>query len=464
MASIADTLPRDEFIVVYIINPFSMIHSLISTFSSSKAVAFTSSRLFCDLLQVVSQAIAKSDMNQLVRCNITFQFLDMEEVISAYEIRPLSLFKKIAQSTYDRLRRARRWPIARKGSDYSLMLYEPLVVLSPPPPCLSSGCLPDKGIERHQHTFLHCAYTTLDHIVSINHSSPHESDLYLSICASWSDCTGHLMESDIFVYQGSVETAKIEKATEDAFNTIFRDIHQRSLMYMTSLHNLEQKMEGGQSYWNYVICRYDDMRGGSDSFRSIELGLWKSICDHTSTNDLAILGSMSIVSVNNSNLQVLIDNMIESQLQDIKSNPDYSNSFIVIDGDKETQQVDDATKLKPKAKGYVVSSLNNNPYLLKERQVMQTSVLTNFSEQDYRTLEVRLFDFRQLACNFPIHGAHTTPFTDFLQKLCKQYHDLSWLTISSTRPFRETNLPAHLRLLQNMKQNFTYFNRHTTYV
>ncbi len=495
MLSIVDTLPRDEFVVVYIVNPFRMISTLISQYVGQlQAASFSTSKMYCETMKAISQAISQSVANKpeigqmMARCNINYQFLDLDEVISAYEMRPLSLFKKISHSTYDKLRRVRRWAIAKKGSDYAQMLHEPLIVLSPPVPCLSSSCMPDDRIERHQHTYLHCAYTVLAETITPSSNSrsssnnSNECELYLSICASWSDCTGHLMESEVYNHQVTFETAHLERVRRDAFNAIFQEINHRSFVYMSSLHNTtDQKVEGSQSYWNYVICRYDDsVDKVRDSFQSIELGLWKHICDQTGTHNLAILGSISVVSVNNSHLQVMIDNVNESQLNDIRSHPDYSNSFVIIDScdpalattPTTTTLADDmattttsttATILKPKAKGYVVSSLGNNPYLLKERQVLQTSVITNLNEQDYRTLEVKLFEVRQIACNFPMHG-QTSPIHDFFHKLCKQYHDLSWLTVSSTQPFRETNLPAHLRLLQNLKQNLTYLNRHTTNV
>lgn len=485
ISAFIDSIPRDEFVVVYVLNPFSLIQQM-SQFNN------TLSEYFCEMLDHMGQLLRTE---ALVRPNVVYHFLDLATITNAYEIRPLSLFKQLATDTYNRCRRVRKWQ-SRKVNEYFSMLHEPSLVLPPSLPCLSSGCLPDKVIERHQHIFMNCAYTVLEQREERLTSNSNKVFFCVAICTAWSDCTGHLLETDLLFGRCEIEQDTVEHrshAREMAFGTVFQEIHNRSMMYMSSLYSPDQKAEGGQSYWNYVVCKFNNSfsieqinSGNSCSgFDSMEMKVWRTICDQLTTRDLAIIGSMSIVSVTDDpGLQILVDSQYS---HDLKNNPENGNSFIIIDhqfmADQQYFAMNNINNSNTaRARAYLFSSLRSNPYLMKERQLTGASSATgssvSLSEQEYHILEVCLFQLKQIACNPPMsavapqqqpHGHNTAaaavaaatqqPLIDFLHKLCKQYHDLSWLTVTSSQPFRETYLPPHLRLLQELTKNALNYHR-----
>jgi hypothetical protein len=196
----------------------------------------------------------------------------------------------------------------------------------------------------------------------------------------------------------------------------------------------------------------------------MEMKAWRTICDQLPAQDLPIIGSVSIVSVTDDpGLQVLVDSSCTTQQimtsdNSSKIHPENGNSFIIIDQQYNSYLAAQTTNPTiSKMKAYLVSMLNGNPYVMKERSKVNGNVM-DLIEQDYHVLEVYLFHMKSLACNINVAGDQS-PQLDFMRKLIKQLHDLSWLTVTPSRPFRETYLPAHLKLLEELVCNSMNYYR-----
>jgi hypothetical protein len=445
--SFIDAVPRDEFVVIYIVNPFGYVSELGGTFN-------THSEHFCAMLNSLAQwqLEYQQQMRLRMRGNVIFQFLDLDLIATTYETKPLAVFKQIAMNTYNKCRRTKKWQNRKLTESYFSMLHEPIFVLPSPVPCLSSSCLPnsDKIIE-HQHIFMNCAYSILEQRC--------DNGVYsITIATVWSDCTGHLLESDLLLNKAELPLnedtpEQRAKAEEAILKQVFQEIHGRSMMYMSSLSSHDQR--SNYYYWDYVVCKY----GRNDTFfGACEMRVWKSIFDQLSTRDLGTIGSMSVISVaEDPPLQLIVDNL--SNLNTAEN----SNTFVIVDEvSAEAANMNCNANLfnrhTAKTRAYIVSSLNRNPFLLKEKQLehsrtSQAPITVSFNDQEYNILEVCLYLTKQIA----VQPSTAIGQYDWMHKLCKEFNDLSWLTVSPLHPFRESNLPVHLKLLKDITRNVTNF-------
>ncbi|KAL9651613.1 hypothetical protein ABK040_001558 [Willaertia magna] len=392
-------ITKDELIVIYFVYPYQLVDKIL-TIDTFPLLSYLSN-IYGNILENL-QSICLS-MNGIFP---TIHFIDQSVVDEIYLQNPLSTLKHISLEIFNKCRKQKRWNNNLSG--YFSLLYEPSLVLTPldtmPQTAENINSRNNRSPYsevQQQRISLHCGYSIIGQ----------ENDEFF-VSAVWTDGTGNLLESNVFCSSDfhSEEVRKLE--------LILQKLHEQSTMYISSLSTQHSGIE--LFSWEYDVCKLSPSENELCIMTEDEFTIWNQIKEQFGTTR----GTMSIVTVNdNPSIQFFRDmTTSQSSEQHSSTNPPIE-SFIHIQEEC----------------GYIISSFDEKPSNFN-------SPLQHFSSDfvyPHRVLEVKLY----------VKGSEKGFHINTIRTICKQYFNLSWLTVSPLFPYRSSVLPIHLQLLRNINTN-----------
>ncbi|KAG2393032.1 hypothetical protein C9374_009609 [Naegleria lovaniensis] len=328
-------------------------------------------------------------------------FIDQKIVDEPYLNYPLATLKQISLSVYNKCRRQqKRW---NNLSGYFSLLHEPAFVLTPievAPDTSRNNRSPFSEIQQQKLT-LHCAYSITE-----------ETNGEFFVTVVWSDYSGNLLESTI------IDSTNVMADDGRRMEAVIQKIHEQSTIYMTSLNSSSHHIEFS---WEYTVCKVAPTENHQVvSMSDEELAAWGKIKESGHN------GAMYLVSLN--------DN---PTLQFFKNRPseglDTSHTGVMSYMHVHEEY------------GYIISSTEERPQDLLQDGRRQ-DICNNKS-----VIEIKLF----------VKGTEKCLHIGNIRHICKQFYNLSWLSVSPLHPSRYTVLPVHVQLLRNINTNL---NRYVQYV
>lgn len=407
-------LGKEEHLVVYVVSPFGSDSSMQATIYNLMVPIF---ERCLSILKLPSEP--HIPLHQLP----VFRIVDIDDVLSAFQESPLSVFKDLAIDVFNECRSSSQWTLIDDASSgFDTMMYEPAFVLTPE---FGQG---DNGIPI---IFMHCTYAVIN--------SPINGQPCGFVC-TWTDSTGHLIESAIYRYAPSTtsdETQSPVLCFQQFARDTFQKIYERTFRYMRGLAGF---------IWRLVLNKHH-----GPMFRW-ELEEWQKLL-----RDPMLLISMEsaiIMSTHESGrtgmgTQFLLDfvNGTDSDSDPLHGSEDFAfleeadesgnlcHHLILEDnfhgGDDKQEPVDAMI-----AKGYLVSRV------VTDRGSYQRQ--TDFHTQRYSPLELDIYGVIHQQNIQPQKNSH------ILAALFQDMYNTSWINCSSRYPHRYSTLPVGIQVLQNL--------------
>nr|CAG4716219.1 unnamed protein product [Naegleria fowleri] len=328
-------------------------------------------------------------------------FIDQKIVDEPYLNYPLAALKQISLSVYNKCRRQqKRW---NSLSGYFSLLHEPAFVLTPievAPDASRNSRSPFSEIQQQKLT-LHCAYSITEET---------NGEFYVTVV--WTDYSGNLLESTI------IDSTTVMADDGRRMEAVIQKIHEQSTIYMTSLsssHHIEFS-------WEYTVCKVAPDENQVVTMSDEELAAWGKIKESGHN------GAMYLVSLN--------DN---PSLQFFKNRPSDGHDTSHV-GVMSYMHVHEEY-------GYIISSTEERPQDLLQDGRRQDTICNNKS-----VIEIKLF----------VKGTEKCLHIGNIRHICKQFYNLSWLSVSPLHPSRFTVLPVHVQLLRNINTNLKRYVQYIT--
>ena len=316
--------------------------------------------------------------------------IDQRIVDEPYVQNPLATLKHISLSIYNKCRRQQRWD---NLNGYFSLLHEPYAILTPMESNSDSGNRSNSRSPfselQQQKLILHCGYSMIEK----------DNGDFLVTC-TWSDNTGSLLESIIF------DSGELIYDEGRRLEAIIQKIHEQSTIYMTSLSTGNTPQHSDPS-WEYIVCKVAPTdKSSTVHMTEEEFAVWSHIKGSHSS-------AMYIVTLDDHpHVQFFKEIPLDSSHESSSS----ISSYIHLFGEC----------------GYIISSLD-------ERN--QENMIQEFFPKT--VVEVRLFVKENE------RGLHMGN----VRHVCRQFNNLSWLSVSPLFPGRCSVLPVHLQLLRNINTN-----------